>query len=374
MAIQTEGQISIDDILAEFQMTGQQFNLSDFYAGAGKIPAGTKRSATVSQSTTDGLAQDQDVPSSGQIGLANFYGIRAIAPILNVPISYSHTTGPKVAGSIDIATSFHVNDDGELIVEDIANNATVLRSKKIGSYINGFYIKISRAAGMNNVQAFIRGASDDVEFDIYDLPRNQRVYFGSHSSPGFGYTALFTVQGRQRDFLTNGFLLNVSIGGHSQFVSNGANWSAARIDPFVGNDIGATHSRQAGEYMLCQIGISGTDVYLRTRTPLYDSYLFDNILLATSLSGSNPEVQLSFIDTVGDNINLFERWPASKSNPEFGWTPISQFWSNQRTSLEFGSRLKGEAWGGTRWNIKIRDGQSHQIIHDQVIRVTGRRK
>jgi hypothetical protein len=99
MTLQASGQISIDDIAAEFQSTSK--NLLDYYRGGAIVPnhAGTA-----------------SIPTSGQIGLFHFYGASRVAPGPTVAMPDVSVVAQSATGTAQAI--FTLNSDGTYTSSD----------------------------------------------------------------------------------------------------------------------------------------------------------------------------------------------------------------------------------------------------------------
>jgi hypothetical protein len=94
MALQTSGQITIDDLRTEFGVTGRR-PLSDFYRGGGIVPDTPTNSG---------------VPTSGRITLSDFYGAAAATP--DSPAFSVYKTSDTSRTGTTLADDFDINITG----------------------------------------------------------------------------------------------------------------------------------------------------------------------------------------------------------------------------------------------------------------------
>lgn len=84
MALQTSGQISINDLRNEFGDTPGSDSLSEYYRGGAYVP---------------NTSQNSSIPTGGQISLSNFYGTAAALPIPYTNYMRSSSTADAVYGT-----------------------------------------------------------------------------------------------------------------------------------------------------------------------------------------------------------------------------------------------------------------------------------
>jgi hypothetical protein len=89
MALQTSGQISIDNLRSEFGDTPGDDGLNEYYRGGTYVP---------------NTAQNSAVPTGGQIALSNFYGAAAAIPIPFTDFMRRTTAADAVYGSRNVVS------------------------------------------------------------------------------------------------------------------------------------------------------------------------------------------------------------------------------------------------------------------------------
>lgn len=147
MALQTSGQICIDDLKTEFGSTSNC--LADYYAGGGIVNAATA----------------PNVPTSGQICLSDFYGASASAPTF--PASYSWRPYDGVIANS--AQNLIVANDATVYATQTATSANMTTASLCVQYV-----KFVRTSSGYQVQFYgPNGLATYTSYDTNDQPTNE---------------------------------------------------------------------------------------------------------------------------------------------------------------------------------------------------------
>ena len=156
----TSGQITLDDIRSEFEITGP-IDLSMLYAGGQYIQAGYYRSAAAAQALADGMAVNQPIPTSGPISLANFYGVKKLPFIVfEVQKSAGQPDGvdiPILSKTERLSTTtvkdiqvYYRTTDSKIVLKDVSTGTEYPLQKAIDVSDNRVSVLFTNLSGTGN--------------------------------------------------------------------------------------------------------------------------------------------------------------------------------------------------------------------------------